>query len=531
MTEELCENCGAFMEGDKCPKCGWKKLTPEQVAFKDRVAKWKNAESINCTTLEEMKAVYKKWLYLEGDDDDFIDVSLAATLDREIPGDPVWLYMIAPPGGVKSELLRAYKEYNRAYTLDILTASTFISGMARLDKNTDEMVPIAGILQDLDGKTVIIKDFTTLLNSSEENRNEIYGQLRSIYDGYFEKAFGSIRRKVSVTAKIGLVAGVTPIIDKYSAMNSTLGERFLKIRNDPNKLSAAHAALMEEGRERVMRQELSTATRTFLQSLTFDKVPEFTDAQNMDILLMSMYVGFMRANIWCTYEGGQIVDMQIISSEVPTRLAKQFKHLSKLLAIIRGHPDYIDDRDMATLGRVARDTAETKKQAIVDYYANYDLDGCFDPNDIAGAIKGLYRTNIRNHLNILTALDCAEPCKIGYKLTNDFKDYVKAVYRQDRETPIPFPPNHLQKKPENGLFSKQPAPKGIYVNLQTQLEKTLGVISDMEKIRGSVRDDDLFDELEENHGLKKAEATRIIGVLMKDGTIYSPRPGYYGRTA
>jgi len=25
MTEELCENCGAFMEGDKCPKCGWEK--------------------------------------------------------------------------------------------------------------------------------------------------------------------------------------------------------------------------------------------------------------------------------------------------------------------------------------------------------------------------------------------------------------------------------------------------------------------------------------------------------------------------
>jgi len=67
-------------------------------------------------------------------------------------------------------------------------------------------------------------------------------------------------------------------------------------------------------------------------------------------------------------------------------------------------------------------------------------------------------------------------------------------------------------------------------SLQNQLQKLLQVISEMERISGSVRDDDLYDALQSDHGIGRAEAARLIGVLMKDGTIYSPRPGYYKRT-
>jgi hypothetical protein len=35
----------------------------------------------------------------------------------------------------------------------------------------------------------------------------------------------------------------------------------------------------------------------------------------------------------------------------------------------------------------------------------------------------------------------------------------------------------------------------------------------------------------EDHSISRSEAARLIGVLMRDGTIYSPRPGYYKRTS
>jgi len=68
-------------------------------------------------------------------------------------------------------------------------------------------------------------------------------------------------------------------------------------------------------------------------------------------------------------------------------------------------------------------------------------------------------------------------------------------------------------------------------SLQVQLQKVLNLITKMERITGTVRDDDLFDALLEDHQISRAEAAKLIGVLMRDGTIYSPRPGYYKRTS
>jgi replicative DNA helicase Mcm len=67
-------------------------------------------------------------------------------------------------------------------------------------------------------------------------------------------------------------------------------------------------------------------------------------------------------------------------------------------------------------------------------------------------------------------------------------------------------------------------------SLQNQLQKVLKVIGEKEKISGSVKDDDLYDALQSEHGIGRSEGARLVGVLMKDGTIYSPRPGYYKKT-
>jgi hypothetical protein len=428
-----------------------KKSTPTEIntEFNKRHEEWrKNQEeiiSINCTSLPEYHKVLKNWLYLGKDDLEFINVGLAALLDREIPGDPVWLYLIAPPGGLKSELLRAFREYPRAYTLDTLTPATFVSGLMEKDKETGDRKPVAGILQDLNGKTLIIKDFTTILNSSDETKTAIYGQLRSIYDGYFEKAFGTSREKISVTSIIGLLVGVTPIIDKYTRMHSALGERFLKIRSEPDYRRAAERALQNEGKETQMRAELAKATSTLLSNLDFSVVPVISEEYELDILRMAMYVAYMRANVWVSYQNGSIVEMEIIGSEVPTRLAKQFKHLVKLLAIVRDHKSVME-HDMQTLGRVARNTAEQKKQAIVDHFVTNDrrLELGFHRDDIAGHSKKLYKTNVSNHMSVLEALDCVTQEDDGrYWLTDHFKEFVWAVYR--------LTPYHFTKEAQKRL--------------------------------------------------------------------------------
>jgi replicative DNA helicase Mcm len=68
-------------------------------------------------------------------------------------------------------------------------------------------------------------------------------------------------------------------------------------------------------------------------------------------------------------------------------------------------------------------------------------------------------------------------------------------------------------------------------SLQVQLQKVLTVITEMERVSGVVKDDQLFEALLEDHQIGRAEAAKLIGVLVRDGTIYSPRPGFYKRTS
>jgi len=87
--------------------------------------------------------------------------------------------------------------------------------------------------------------------------------------------------------------------------------------------------------------------------------------------------------------------------------------------------------------------------------------------------------------------------------------------------------NQVGIDPETGEIDIDLLYSGKPRSLQAKLQRTLQVIGDMQQTRGSVRDDDLYEALQEGQGIGRSEAARIIGVLMKDGTIYSPRPGYY----
>ena len=66
-------------------------------------------------------------------------------------------------------------------------------------------------------------------------------------------------------------------------------------------------------------------------------------------------------------------------------------------------------------------------------------------------------------------------------------------------------------------------------SLQVQLQVILNVISEMSR-GGAVRDEDLYEALA-GKGIGRAEAAKFIGVLMRDGTIFAPTPGYYRRTS
>jgi len=318
------------------------------------------------TNLEELHTTFEYWLYLSDEDKETIDVVLAASLDRDIPGDPLWLYLISPSGGFKTELIRTLKKFPRIYTIDSLTPATFVSGKVEKDNETGDLVPVAGILELIDGKVLVIKDFTVILSSPDLTRTEIYGQLRAIYDGYFEKGFGTLPYPIRVESKIGLIAAVTPAIDHYTKAHNILGERFLKIRQHPNDEETTKQAFRNLGKETLMREVLSAATAFYLQFVRTNKpYPKLSGKQMNKLIKIARYIALMRTRILGRYYHGLLAEPYLTEPEVPTRVVKQLKKLAIGLAIVRQH-NTITEEDITTIKRVAKDCAIPVRQKIVE---------------------------------------------------------------------------------------------------------------------------------------------------------------------
>jgi len=74
----------------------------------------------------------------------------------------------------------------------------------------------------------LIPDFTVMASMRRELRGEIMGQLRRIFDGNFEKKIGTEVTKIW-KGKMTMIAATTPVIDKYTSIDASLGERFIQV--------------------------------------------------------------------------------------------------------------------------------------------------------------------------------------------------------------------------------------------------------------------------------------------------------------
>jgi len=67
-------------------------------------------------------------------------------------------------------------------------------------------------------------------------------------------------------------------------------------------------------------------------------------------------------------------------------------------------------------------------------------------------------------------------------------------------------------------------------SVRDRLQIILGKIIELEKETGMVEKAVLLQKLEAEHEINAMEAERLIGQLIKEGTIYSPREGYLKKT-
>lgn len=308
--------------------------------------------------LGKLKTVVAKHLLLE--DDALVDVTMAAVVANLLKADPLWLLLIGPPSSGKTEILRALDDLSFIQFLSTMTPQTLISG--RNTKNGKS----ASLLPKLNGKILILKDFTTVLSMRHEQRTEILAQLREVYDGKFSKSFGT-GKTIDWTGHVGFIGACTPVYDRHYAVIGSMGDRFILYRTDnENQMESGCMALNALGRESTMRNELKSAVGDFLKQFKNFKFSKFnTDKETQEMIVgLASFCAFLRCPVERSYDNQSV--MYEPQPEGTPRLSKQLYQLGMALAIVHGK-DRISSKIYAILSKIALDLLTVQRKIVIKF--------------------------------------------------------------------------------------------------------------------------------------------------------------------
>ena len=274
-------------------------------------------------TLNQAREHFQTWLHLP--DTGSLDVVLGAIAANRLDGDPVWLLLVGPPGGGKSEILNAVSHLHDSPPTGTLTEAALLSGTPKKEQANDSK---GGLLRAIGERGIIVcKDFGSVLSMNRDARSHVLAALREVYDGSWTRHVGTDGgRTLSWAGRVGLVGGCTPTIDRHHAVMGAMGERFTFYRlPEVNARIQARRALGHSGREKQMREQLQDVAHETLAHLAVPR-ERTEDEENLLIDLATFIVRARSA----VERDGYSRDIELVPGpEAPTRLVIM---LDRLLA-------------------------------------------------------------------------------------------------------------------------------------------------------------------------------------------------------
>lgn len=273
-----------------------------------------NGGNATCSALGAARETFQRWLHLP--DTGALDITLGAVAANRLDGDPVWLLLVGPPGGGKSEMLNAISGLPDAHPAGTLTEAALLSGTPKRDRDLEAS---GGLLRAIGKRGLIVcKDFGSVLSMNRDARAAVLAALREVYDGAWTRHVGTDGgRTLTWQGKVGLIGGCTPTIDRHHAVMGAMGERFTLYRLptvDPNE--HARRALLHASHEREMRAELAEAARSVFDSMTSAR--GLDDHETNKLIALATFVVRARSAV---ERDGYTRDIELVPEpEAPTRL-------------------------------------------------------------------------------------------------------------------------------------------------------------------------------------------------------------------
>lgn len=300
-------------------------------------------------TFSELIEIFKLWVRVDQALVDSLAVCLAVSMGNEVPGDPLWLYFVAPPGSGKTLILMTMQTSHRNVFRSTLTPASLVSGF--------NASPDPSLLPQLDRKTAIFKDGTELLAMNPDAKRETYGVLRGAFDGQVSKSFGNGITREYNNLHFNMIVGMTPAI--HGDSQATMGERFLKyeMREDRAAVeSKIRAAIGNISKEDAMMEQLCDGVERFLnRPLSLEEMPKLPEDMIDHIVALAQILSALRAQVDRELYGDRDMRYRPVH-EVGTRIAKQLSKLAMMLAAVYGKRE-VDWVEYRLIQKVALDTS------------------------------------------------------------------------------------------------------------------------------------------------------------------------------
>jgi hypothetical protein len=343
----VCESLGKNESADKAFELFQKLIKPKHRLDTSSPEGGAKPVGMKPAGFKEVVEEFKKWIEVDSEFETALAVALAVCLSNEVPGEPLWFYLVAPPGGGKNVILMALQESHRTVFRSSLTPASLVSGF--------NVHPDPSLLPHLNGRTAIFKDGTELLALHPDARKEAYGILRGAYDGRVTRSWGNgVKRDYKI--HFNMLVGITPAI--HGDNQASMGERFLKFnmsQNGVDERDKIRMAIKQITKEVKMEQDLIGVCRRFmLQDVDYVKLRPISTSYEERIISLSQLVSILRAQVDRAGYGRNDIQYRPVR-EVGSRVAKVLIKLARMLCYVYDVP-CVTEFIYGIIKRIAIDT-------------------------------------------------------------------------------------------------------------------------------------------------------------------------------
>lgn len=265
--------------------------------------------------------------YFELDDLQATRIVIAAAVSHKtVWNEMLWLRIIGASGSGKTELLRTLLKIPYAVPMETITAGAIRRGWIDPKKKKEDQEML---LERLNGKLAITKEFASMLTKDLNAQKEIFGLLRSVYDGSLDADYGSAQGHLHQASSFDWILGSTPYIDKVRNIEYLLGSRFIDLHweSPTDRLAAVGKARDNDGMLDIIRGQLEDSMGAIVEASKEVPMPPFgyIDA-------LADIVAVLRSPVERDRRTREIEDLPSI--ELGTRMGQALSRIAKGLLMI-----------------------------------------------------------------------------------------------------------------------------------------------------------------------------------------------------